>query len=114
SKYQNWLYQYALSLKGEKSCLSNETYFIIPSNSLKIPSGANNEGALVVGSSPQQLSSNFITSSTTWSIWLFIRNSIACLDSSLSSINKIGLRFNATSIDLALFKLISLAILCRF
>ena len=65
-------------------------YSLILSRPLNVPSIAKSEGAVVVESSPQQLSSNFLISYSTYSIPDIFKRSIAFEESSDSSINKTG------------------------
>src|SRR5687767_10702677 len=84
-------YQYALSDSRSEMVLPIlEMYSLIFSRPLNIPSIAKSEGAVVVGSSPQQLSSNFLISYSTYSTPDVFKRSIAFEDSSDSSINKTG------------------------
>ena len=77
-------YQYALSDSILKSAVSlfNETYSLIFSKPLKTPSTAKSEGALVVGSSPQQLSLNFFISYSTYLMPNLLSRSTAFAESS--------------------------------
>ena len=86
-------YQYALSDSiFEEASLFKEMYSLIFSKPLKIPSTAKREGAFVVGSSPQQLSSNFLILYSTYSRLDRLKRSIAFIESSESSTSRIGFR----------------------
>src|ERR671936_3083161 len=87
-------YEYALPDSPSQPLLAllKDMYSLIFSKPLKIPSTAKSEGALVVGNSPQQLSSNFLISYSTYSMPTLLNRLIASTDSSDPSISKIGLR----------------------
>ncbi|HZB99067.1 MAG TPA: hypothetical protein VE226_03570 [Nitrososphaeraceae archaeon] len=67
-------------------------YSSTPRSPLNNPSGANRDGAFVVGRSPQQLSANFLMSYSTNSISFCLRRSIALRESERSSTISTGLR----------------------
>ena len=56
-------------------------YSLTPLSPLNTPSGANTEGAFVVGKSLQQLSANFLMSYSTNSISLYIKSFMALRES---------------------------------
>ena len=90
-------YQYALSESPGIDSLvpdmdSETTYSSTPLSPLNTPSGANTDGAFVVGKSPQQLSANFLTSYCTNSMPFYLKMSAAFSDSEPSSTMSTGLR----------------------
>jgi hypothetical protein len=88
-------YQYALSDSiSESALLLLEIYSFIFSRPLNVPSIAKSEGALVVGSSPQQLSSNFWIAYSTYSIPDSFKRLIALREASDSSTSRTGLRLD--------------------
>lgn len=105
-------YQKALSLSSLVALFfSIVRYSLMPSRFLNIPSGANNAGALVVGRSTQQFSSNFLIWYSTNLTLLFSRSSLASREFSVSSINRTGLRITTTPISIWMY-LISIIIWC--
>src|SRR5437763_5834062 len=90
-------YQYALSDSiSEAASPFKEVYSLISCKPLKIPSTAKSEGALVVGSSSQQLSSNFFILYSTYSISNLFKRSMAFIESSDSSTSRTGFRLTTT------------------
>ncbi len=69
------------------------TYSSTPLSPLNTPSGANTEGAFVVGKSPQQLSAKFLMSYSTNSTSFSLKSSMALRESEPLSTISIGLRF---------------------
>src|SRR3712207_6146824 len=89
-------YQYALSDSlwiAFLDAVAEVTYSSTPRNPLNTPSGANTEGAFVVGKSPQQLSANFLISYSTNSTSLSLKRFMALMESGPSSTTSTGLRF---------------------
>ena len=69
------------------------TYSSTPISPLNTPSGANTEGAFVVGKSPQQLSAKFLMSYSTNSTSFSLKSSMALRESEPLSTISTGLRF---------------------
>jgi hypothetical protein len=69
------------------------TYSSTPLSPLNTPSGANTEGAFVVGKSPQQLSAKFLMSYSTNSTSFSLKSSMALRESEPLSTISTGLRF---------------------
>ena len=90
-------YQYALSdslgIDSLVAVIDSEAiYSSTPLSPLNTPSGANTDGAFVVGKSPQQLSANFLMSYCTNSMLFSLKMSTALRESEPSSMMSTGLR----------------------